>query len=321
MSNSYDLVIIGGGAVGIYANQYALKKGMKTKLIERLPDLGGKLKNLDPQIPLSDVPGAENWTAGQLSDSLISQSEKYNPDYTLDQIVKKVSGSDFSYTITTDKEEFSCRAVLITTGRGIYIPPNLAKLDDAAKTKAGILIGIDDEKWVRGKRVVVVGGSQETTGWALQASSTAKSVLIINWRFINAFGWLQGNMSVPPNMDIMEPYGLLELLGDKNVKGIKVFNVHTLEEETVEADCIIMARGYLFNLYDLELFGVDLEKNGIRVTEEMQTSRPGIFAAGDCVYYAGKERTVKSGTKEAAVAVDSIAKYLSSVWGFGKDQN
>jgi ferredoxin/flavodoxin---NADP+ reductase len=319
MSDIYDLIIIGGGAVGIYANQYALKKGIKAKLIERLPDLGGKLKNLYPQITLSDVPGAENWTAGQLSDTLISQTEKYNPDYALDQIVKSVSGSDFSYTITTDKDEFACRAVLIATGRGIYIPPQLAKLDDTAKAKAGILIGIEDEKAVLGKRVVVVGGSQETTGWALQAASTAQSVLIINWRFINAFGWLQGNMSVPPNMDIMEPFGLLELLGDKNVKGIKVFNVHTLEELSVEADCIIMARGYLSNLYDLELFGVELEKNGIQVTEEMATSRPGIFAAGDAVYYDGKERTVKSGSKEAAIAVDSVAKYLNSVWGFGND--
>ena len=316
MDKIFDVIIIGGGAVGIYANQYAMKKGMKTKLIERFENLGGKLKNLDPKIPLSDVPGAEQWTAGQLADTLISQSKKYKPDYALREKVESVSGDNFTYTVKTTKSEYKSRSVLIAIGRGIYMPPSFAKLDDDEKQKAGILIGIKNDKSVLGKRVVVIGGSQETTGWALQAASSAKSVLIINWRFINAFGWLQGNMSVPPNMDIMEPYGLLELIGDKKVKGIKVFHVSTLEELTVEADCIIMARGYLCNLHDLGLFGVTLKKNGIMVSAEMQTSQPGIFAAGDCVYYDGKERTVKSGSKEAAVAVNSIEKYLNSVCGF-----
>lgn len=316
MSQIYDLIIVGGGAVGIYANQYALKKGMKTLLIERLDNLGGKLKNLDPSIPLADVPGAESWTAGQLSDNLITQSEKYQPEYVMGEQVTGVTVDNFLYTIKTNKSQYQSRAVLIATGRGIYIPPSLAKLNDEQKKKAGILLGIDDEKIVLNKRVVVVGGSQETAGWALQAASTAKSVLIINWRFINAFGWLQGNMAVPPNMDLMEPYGLLELIGDKRVEGIKVFHVETGEEITVETDVIIMARGYLSNLYDLKPFGVELEKNGIKVSKKMQTSQPGIFAAGDCVYYDGKERTVKMGSKEAAVAVDSIKKYLKSVWGF-----
>jgi ferredoxin/flavodoxin---NADP+ reductase len=316
MSDILDVVIIGGGAVGIYANHYALKKGLKTKLIERFESLGGKLKNLDPNIPLTDVPGAEQWTAGLLTDALVSQSKKFDPDYVLGENVKVLSGDNFTYTVKTDKNEYKSRAIMIAIGRGIYMPPSLTKLSETQKQKAGILIGINNEASVMGKRVVVVGGSQETTGWALQAASSAKSVLIINWRFINAFGWLQGNMSVPPNMDIMEPYGLLELVGDKKVEGIKVFHVTTGEEQTVKADCIIMARGYLGNLYDLELFGVALEKNGIKVSEEMQTSQPGIFAAGDCVYYDGKERTVKSGSKEAAVAMDRIEKYLNSVWGF-----
>lgn len=320
MNDILDVIIIGGGAVGIYANQYAMKKGLKTKLVERFDNLGGKLKNMDPNIPLSDVPGAEQWTAGQLTDTLVSQSRKFGPDYALGENVEGVSWDNFTYTVKSDKNEYKSRSVLITIGRGIYMPPSLTNLDDEQKKKAGILLGISDENAVLGKRVVVVGGSQETTGWALQAASSAKSVIIINWRFINAFGWLQGNMSVPTNMDIMEPYGLLELVGDDKVKGIKVFHVTTGEEQTVEADCIIMARGYLGNLHDLEMFGVSLEKNGIKVSEEMQTSQPGIFAAGDCVYYDGKERTVKSGAKEAAIAVDSIEKYLNSVWGYKKKE-
>ncbi|NIA28452.1 MAG: FAD-dependent oxidoreductase [Actinobacteria bacterium] len=315
MSAIHDLIIIGGGAIGIYANQYALKKGLRAMLVEKSDSLGGKLKNLDPQIPLSDVPGADRWTAGQLAETLISQTKKYQPEYVFKERVTGITQKDFVFTINTDKGKHLARSILLTTGRGIFMPKSLAKLSDEEKRKAGILCEIKDNKEVLGKKVVVVGGSQETAGWALQAASGAKSVLIINWRFIKSYGWLEGNLSVPPNMDILEPYGLLELLGDKKVTGIKVFHVTTGEEKTIDTDIIIMARGYLANLNDLENFGVELKKNGIKVTENMHTSRPGIFAAGDCVYYPGKERTVEMGSREAAKAIDSAVKYLQSVWG------
>ena len=314
MSDIHDLIIIGGGSVGIYANQYALKKGLKAKLIEKSDSLGGKLTNLDPQIPLSDVPGADRWTAGQLAETLISQTKKYHPEYIFKEHVTGIAQKEFIFTIETDKGKHLARSVLLTTGRGIFIPEFLAKLSDEEKCKVGILCEIKDDREVLGKKVVVVGGSQETSGWALQAARSAKSVLIINWRFIKSYGWLEGNLSVPPNMDILEPYGLLELLGDEKVTGIKVFHVTTSEEKTIDTDIIIMARGYLANLNDLKNFGVELEKNGIKVTEDMHTSRPGIFSAGDCVYYPGKERTVKMGSREAAKAIDSIEKYLKSVW-------
>ncbi len=315
MSDIHDLIIIGGGAIGIYANQYALKKKIKVKLIEMSGSLGGKLTSLDPQIPLSDIPGADGWTAGQLVESLISQTKKYQPEYIFKARVTGIAHKDFIFAVNTDNGKHIARSILITTGRGIFMSDFLAKLKNEGKCKAGILCEIKDEKEVFSKKVIVVGGSQETVGWALQAAHSAKSVLIINWGFIKSYGWLEGNFSVPRNMDILEPYGLLEILGDKKVTGIRVFHVASGEEKTIDADCIIMARGYHANLNDLESFGVELEKNGIKVSQEMHTSCPGIFAAGDCVYYKGKEWTVKMGTQEAARAIDGVEKYLKSVWG------
>ena len=315
MAELVDLVIVGGGPIGLYANQYALKKGMKTRLLEKLPELGGQLKSLYPDLLLHHVAGMETWTAGKFIDNLIAQTEKYHPDYRLQEEVKEIKFKDMKFTVITDKAKHACRSVLIATGRGVYVPPSLANLSDEEKKQAGLLCELKDEEYILGKRVVVIGGSQETVGMALEAAAAASNVLIVNWRFMQSYGWLEGNMAVPPNMDILEPYGLLELIGDKKLTGVKIYHVYTGEEKIIEADVIIMARGYLANLYDLESFGVELDHNGIKVTSSMHTSRPGIFAAGDAVYYPGKQRLINTGASEAVKAVDSAEQYLKTIWG------
>lgn len=315
MNNILDLLIIGGGPIGLYANQYALKKGLKTRVIEKAPELGGKLKSVYPENPIEDLGGVKTWQAGKLIDNMISQTEKYQPDYRLNESVQKIQQKDLIFTVTTNKEKHKSHAILITTGRGIYLPSSLANLSNEEKQKAGLLTEIKDETALLGKNVVVIGGSYETVGWAIEAANVAARVLIINWRFMNSFASLEGSQAVPPNMDILEPYGLLEVLGDRTVTGIKVYHTETGEEKEVAADVIIMARGYLTNLSDIEKFGVALEKNGIKVDDAMHTSKAGVFAAGDAVYYPGKKRLISSGTNEAARAIEGVEKYIQAIWG------
>ena len=315
MNNIVDLLIIGGGPIGLYANQYALKTGLKTRVIEKSAELGGKLKSVYPENPIENLGGVKTWQAGKLIDNMISHTEKYKPDYRLNESVQKIQQKDLVFTVTTDKGKHKSHAVLITTGRGIYLPPSLANLSFEEKEKAGLLTNIKNESALLGKNVVVIGGSHETVGWAIGAANVAGNVLIINWRFIESFASLEGSQAVPPNMDILEPYGLLEVSGDQTVTGIKVYHVETGEEKEVAADVIIMARGYLTNLSDIEKFDVALEKNGIKVDDAMHTSKAGIFAAGDSVYYPGKKRLISTGTNEAARAIESIEKYIQAIWG------
>jgi len=322
MDDVLDLIIIGGGPVGLYANQYALKKGLKAKLIEKATELGGKLKSIYPENRVYDVGGMKSWKAEKLIDNMISQTEKYIPDYCLGESVQEIKQKNLVFTVKTDKAEHKAHTVIIAIGRGIYIPKSLAKLDDTAKINAGLMTEIADEKLLIGKKVVVVGGSEETTGWALEAANIASKVLIINWRFMESFASLESSRAIPSNLDFLEPYGLLEILGAKKITGIKIFHVDSDEDVKIDTDVIIMARGYLNNLNDMKKFSVVLERNGINVDSTMHTSKTGIFAAGDNVYYAGKKRLISTGTAEAAKAVDSAANYIKRVWGeTGKNQN
>ena len=136
MNNIVDLLIIGGGPIGLYANQYALKKELKTRVIEKSAELGGKLKSVYPENPIENLGGVKTWQAGKLIDNMISHTEKYKPDYRLNESVQKIQQKDLVFTVTTDKGKHKSHAVLITTGRGIYLPPSLANLSFEEKEKA-----------------------------------------------------------------------------------------------------------------------------------------------------------------------------------------
>lgn len=313
MENILDLIIIGGGPVGLYANQYACKKGLKTRLIDKSSELGGKLKSVYPDNIVYDVGGIKSWKAGKLIDNMVSQSEKFNPDYCLGQTVTKILQKNLTFSVKTNKSEHLAYAVLIATGRGIYISKSLVKLVGKAKEKAGLTTGLKNKNLFIGKKVVVIGGGPETVGWALEAAHSASRVIIINWRYMESFFSLECSRGVPANIDIMEPYGLLEVIGTEKVTGIKVFHVDTGEEKVVDTDVIIMTRGYLSNLSDTKKLGVSLERNGIKVSPVMNTSTAGIFAAGDAVYYSGKKRLISTGTAEAATAIDGIVGYLGTI--------
>lgn len=315
MAEIFDLLIIGGGPVGLYANQYALKKGLRTRLIEKARQLGGQLKSIYPENPVYDVGGLKTWKAGKLIDNMLAQTERYGPDYCVEENVREITQKNLVFQVISDKQTHRSHAVLLATGRGIYVPEFLSRLDEEGKREAGLMTEIGDGMGILGKRVVVIGGSQETVAWALDVANFAGQVVIINWRFLDSFAALEASRAVPSNLDILEPFGLLEILGEDRVTGIRIFHVDSGEERTIDADAVLMARGYLCNLHDLTRFGVALERNGIAVNEDMHTSKPGIFAAGDVVYYAGKKRLISTGTDEAAKAVESAEKYIQAIWG------
>ena len=227
----------------------------------------------------------------------------------------KIENNDHTLLIKSDKNEYKARTVLLATGRGVFFSKQMAALSSQKLKTAGIIYDQFDEETVIGKNVIVIGGSQETVGWALQAAYYARSVKVVNWRFMQSYGWLEGNLAIPANVEIVEPYGILEIEGTTHVTGIKVFHIHSGEESRIPADMVLLARGSIGNLDDLMPFNVALLKNGIKVTNAMLTSKPGVFAAGDVVYYSDKEKTIASGTKEAAAAINSIKNYLQAVWG------
>ena len=111
-----------------------------------------------------------------------------------------------------------------------------------------------------------------------------------------------------PNVVIRHNLESKELLGDKELTGVRFLNKESGEMETLNADGVFVAIGQVPHN---EAFAplVDLEKGFITVDEDMQTKTPGLFAAGDC--RVKKTRQVVTAVSDGAIAAVSVEKYLS----------
>ena len=86
----FDITIIGGGPVGLFASFYAGLRHMKTKIIDALPELGGQLTALYPEKYIYDVAGFPKVVAKELAKNLIEQGLHHNPTVCLNQKVESL---------------------------------------------------------------------------------------------------------------------------------------------------------------------------------------------------------------------------------------
>ena len=90
MSEIYDITIVGGGPVGLFAAFYGNMRQVKVKLIDSLPQLGGQPAILYPEKNILDVPGFTNLTGEELSNRLIEQVKRFDTPIFLNETVEKI---------------------------------------------------------------------------------------------------------------------------------------------------------------------------------------------------------------------------------------
>src|SRR4051812_29487939 len=126
----YDLTIIGAGPTGLFSAFYSGLRGMKTKIIESLPEVGGQLAVLYPEKFIYDVPGFPKIMAKDLVPLLMEQCRLFEPTYVLEERVETLTR-----THSMDNEEVwrlgnatnshLSRTVLISAGVGAFAPNKL----------------------------------------------------------------------------------------------------------------------------------------------------------------------------------------------------
>jgi thioredoxin reductase (NADPH) len=95
------------------------------------------------------------------------------------------------------------------------------------------------------------------------------------------------------------------------VARVTIFNNETDEDTHVDADAVIALLGFKPDLGPIARWGLELEKNTIKVNGVMETNVPGVWAAGDIVHYPGKLELISCGYGEAAIAVNNAVRYLN----------
>lgn len=314
----YDLTIIGGGPCGLYGAYYAGLRGVRTKIIDCLPQLGGQLSAMYPEKYIYDVPGFPKVLAKDLVANLVDQAMYYNPTVCLgEKAISLEAFADGSYKLVTDKGEHFARAVILAVGIGAFVPrkldvPNLQELEGR-----GVYYFVTDKELFRDKDIIIVGGGDSAVDWALNLNAIARSVTVVHRRdrFRAHEGSVLELMKSPVKMKLF--YELKRVHGEERVEGVTIFHNKTKQQEYLPADALLLNIGFLANLGPIESWGLKIDGNAVLVNSKMETNLPGVYAAGDITDYPGKLKLISTGQGEAAIAsnnakllLDPLAKYF-----------
>ncbi len=311
----YDITIIGGGPVGLFASFYAGLRHMKTKIIDALPELGGQLTALYPEKYIYDVAGFPKVVAKDLARNLIEQGLSHNPTVCLGEKVESLhpiepEGEQILKLSTHNSGEHFTKALLLTVGIGAFVPrrldfPGLDLLENSF-----VHYFVKDKSKFAGKDLLIVGGGDSAVDWALNLQDTAKHITLIHRR--DEFRAHEDSVKklMASRAEVKLWYEIDAISGNSSIDRVVIKNNRTNETETLKVDHLLLNLGFVASLGPLRDWGLEIEKGDIKVSTKMETNIPGIYAAGDIATFPGKLKLIATGFGEAAIAVNNIKSYI-----------
>jgi thioredoxin reductase (NADPH) len=324
----YDIVVIGSGPAGLAAAVYAGSEGYKCLVIERAAP-GGQAGS-SPKI--ENYLGFPTGISGDdLTRRAVSQAKRFGVEILSAQEVSQVEVKD-AYRIIKlgDGTEISCHAVLMATGASFH---TLKMLGADPLTGAGIYYGAAYTEAMNymDKDVFVVGGANSAAQGALYLSRFASKVtVLIRGHEPTASKYLVDALRENKKIEILLNTDLLEVKGANTLEQIVIKNTKSGDVQTLEAAAMFVFigvrpqsravsglvkcsdKGYIFTGPDLIVDkkppqGWTLERDPYL----LETSVPGIFAAGDVRY--GTSHRVASAVGEGAIAFALMKEYLKTL--------
>lgn len=324
----YDIVIIGSGPAGLAAAVYGGSEGYRCLVVEK--GAPGGQAGSSPKI--ENYLGFPSGISGDdLARRAVSQAKRFGVEILSAQEASRVFVRD-AYRIVTlaDGTEISCHAVLIATGASFH----MLKMPGADKfTGAGIYYGAayTEAMNYKDRHVFVAGGANSAAQGAMYLSRFASKVtMLIRGSQPTASKYLVDAMNDNEKVELLLNTDLMEVKGGNTLEQIIVKNAKTNEARTFDAAALFVfigvrpqsqvvadlvmrnEKGYIFTGPDTLVDnrpppGWTLERTPFL----LETSVPGIFAAGDVRF--GTNHRVASAAGEGAVAFALMKEYLKTL--------
>lgn len=302
----FDLVIIGGGPAGLTAGICAVQSRMRTVIIEA-GEAGGQPGILYPEKEIHNFPTSQIVTGREISRSFVEHALNKGCELKQNETVEEILDIPDGLKVVTTKGSYTTSSVIVAIGNGFFIPKKLDVPGAAELEDRGVHYMMPAKDSISGKSVMFVGGGNSALEMALMVCDIA-DICIVHRRecfradhcFIERVE--ESNIRTYMNAEV------LRIEGNGRVERV-VLRIGEVEQ-TVPVDMVVIKVGMTPEPEYLRRWNLELEDNGIKVSQQMMTSRKGIYAAGDAVAYPGKYRQIVTSCSEGATAANSAIKYV-----------
>ncbi|MBP9502683.1 MAG: FAD-dependent oxidoreductase [Candidatus Promineofilum sp.] len=326
----YDLIIIGGGPAGLGAAVYGASEGLSTVMIERQATGGqaGTSSRIENYLGFP-----KGLSGSDLATRAVAQARRLGAEILTAREVVGVRVEDpYRYVMLNDGTELGCRALVVAGGvtNRRLDAPGVERL-----TGAGIYYGaaLTEAAFYRGEHMCVIGGANSAGQGAMFFSRYGSKVSMLvrsSSLSISMSQYLIDQIADTPNIEVLTRRTVTEVHGQNRLEAISVLNQETNELSRIDTPALFLFIGavphsaYLAGVVERNsagfiLTGPDLLVDGKRPKGWkpqrdpflLETSVPGIFAAGDV--RNGATRRVAAAVGEGANVISQVHQYLQTV--------
>ncbi|UCH81379.1 MAG: thioredoxin-disulfide reductase [Nitrospiraceae bacterium] len=301
----HDVIIIGGGPAGLTAGLYTSRARLKSLLIEK--GLTGGTVTITEWI--ENYPGFEEGVAGtDLARKMEQQATKFGLEITQGTVIRISFNGNIKKVILEDGQEIESKSVILASGGH----PRKLKIEgeDEFRGKGVSYCATCDGAFFKGAKIAVIGGGDSAVQEGLFLTKFAEVVYIVHRRDnLRAEKILQDRAFSDPKIKLVWDSVPEKIEGDeKGVTSLLVKNVKTGELTSLEVEGVFIYIGFDPNTEFLA-GTANLDENNYIITDEnLATSAPGIFAAGDMRSKITKQ--IATAVGDGAIAAIAAEKYI-----------
>lgn len=292
-----DILILGGGPAGLTAALYAARAGKSVVVCEK-ESFGGQITQAHQ---VDNYPGLPGISGMDLGDKLCAQAMDAGVQTVFCEVVSIHWHIDGTFYVETDDGPMNAKAVIFAGGAK---PRMLGVEREEDLIGSGVsYCALCDGAFFQGQDVAIVGGGNTAFSDALVLAGICRSVTLIHRRNeFRAENAVVESVKATPNIKLMTPYTIKELLGQDQVEGIVLHDGTTLPVQAV-----FVALGRVPDCSVIETL-IDQDSAGYALSDEScHTKTPGLFVAGDC-----RSKTVRQLT--TAMADGTVAAMAACEW-------
>ena len=299
------VLVIGSGPTGYAAALYAARAELEPVVLTGM-QLGGQAALT---YTIENYPGFPEGVGGpELGELFQKQAEHFGAVTEFD-LANTVDFSQRPFKVLTDNGEYLADSVIISTGAS---PNHLNIPKEEEMTGKGVSYCATCDGWFfKDKKVVVVGGGDSALEEGLFLTRYASEVTIIHRRDeLRAGAILQKRALSHEKIKFLWNTVVTEIVGEDKVEAVKLKNVETDEESTLDTDGVFIFIGHTPNTQIFE-DQLELDNNGyIKVNNLMETSVQGVFAGGEAADPHFRQVVTSAGM--GAAAAIQATRYLEA---------